>query len=94
MALADAAAPTEGDTGASRQPAQIVQCLGGYNHTHSALNTREALHALCKVAPLQPKRGACVAGMVTNVAAIRAVRQQHRPMVQASAIIMVEDTDV
>jgi hypothetical protein len=32
--------------------------------------------------------------MVTNVAAIRAVQQQHRPMVQAFAIIMVVDTDV
>ena len=94
MAQADAAAPTEEDTDASRRPAQIVQCLGGYNHTPSATNTREALHARCKVAPPQPKRGACVASMVTDVAAIRAVRQQHKPMVQASAIIMVEDTDV
>ena len=94
MALADAAAPTEEDTDASRRPAQIVQCLGGYNHTPSATNTRETLHALCKVAPPQPKREACVAGMVTNVAAIQAVQQQHRPMVQAFAIIMVVVTDV
>ena len=94
MALADAAAPTEGDTDASRRPAQIVQCLGGYNHTPSATNTREALHALWKVAPRQPNQGACVAGMVTNAAAIRAARQQRRPMAQASAIVMVEDTDV
>ena len=94
MALADAAAPTEGDAGASRRPAQIVQCLGGYNYTPSATNTRESLHARCKVAPPQPKQEAGVAGMVTNVAAIRAVRQQHGPMVQVSAIITVEDTDV
>ena len=94
MALADAAAPTEVGTGASRQPAQIVQCLGGYNHTPSATDTMEALHVRCKVAPPQPKREACVASMVTNVAAIRAVRQQHRPMAQASVIIMVVDTDV
>ena len=94
MALADAAAPTEGDTGASRRPAQIVQCLGGYNHTPSATNTMEALHARCKVAPPQPKREACVASMVTDVAAIRAARQQHRPMVQTSVLIMVADTDV
>ena len=94
MALADAAVPTAEDIDASRRPAQIVQCLGGCNHTPYATNTREALYALCKVAPLQPKRGACVPSMVTNVAAIRAVRQQHRPMVQASAIIMGEDTAV
>ena len=94
VALTSTAAPTVEDTDASRRPAQIVQCLGGCNHTPYATNTREALYALCKVAPLQPKRGACVPSMVTNVAAIWAVRQQHRPMVQASAIIMVEDTDV
>jgi hypothetical protein len=94
VALADAAAPTEGDISASRRPAQIVQCLGGYNHTPPATNTMEALHARCKVAPPQPKREACVASMVTAVAAVRTVLQQYRPMVQASVIIMVVDTDV
>ena len=49
---------------------------GGYNYTPSATDTMEALHARCKVAPPQPKREACVASMVTNVAAIRAVQQQ------------------
>ena len=94
MALADAAVPTEVGTGANRRPARILQCLGGYDRTPSAIDTTEALHVRCKVAPPQPKREACVASMVTNVAVIRAVRQQHRPMVQASVIVMVVDTDV
>ena len=88
MALADAAAPTGVGTGASRRPARLVQCLGGYDLTPSAIDTMEALHVRYKGAPPQPKREACVESMVTNVAVIRAVRQRHRPMV------MVVDTDV
>jgi hypothetical protein len=35
-----------------------------------------------------------VPGMATNVAAVQAVRQQHKPMVQASAIVMGGDIAV
>ena len=94
MALADAAALTEVDIGASRWTARIVQCLEGHDLTPSAIDTVEALHVQYQGAPPQPKLEACVASMVTNGAVIQAVRQRHRPMVQASVIVMVEATDV
>ena len=94
MALADAAALTEVGIGASRWTARIVQCLEGHDLTPSAIDTMVALHTRCQGAPPQPKLEACVAGMVTSDAVIRAAQQRRRPMVQASVIVMVEATDV
>ena len=54
----------------------------------------QALHALCKDAPLQPRREACVPSTAANVAAVQAAPQQHSGMVQASATVMEGDTAV
>ena len=54
----------------------------------------QALYALCKDVPLQPKQEACVPSTASSVAAVQAARRQHSGMVQASATVMEGDTAV